>query len=378
MTLWLVMALMTAAAIFAVLWPLGRGTPLRSGTDLAVYRDQLDEIARDSAAGLIGEREAEAARVEVSRRLIAAADAQPAPPAGGADWRRRGAAIAALVLLPLGAAALYLKLGSPQLPGMPLAARQTAQPHQPSMAELVARVEGRLEQHPEDGRGWEVLAPVYLGLGRFDDAVKARRNALRLLGTTAERLADLGEALTAQAGGIVTADAKTAFEQALSQNDKSFKARYFLGLAAEQDGRHDEAAKTWRELIAASPPDAPWLALVRQSLKRIDPNAANAPTAAPAPAATPGPTPEDVAAASQMTPEQRNAMVRTMVARLAERLTHEGSDIEGWLRLIRAYMVLNDRDKARAAADSARKALASEPDKLRRLDEVIKGLGLAS
>ena len=381
MMLWLAMALMTAAAIFAVLWPLGRRAALRSGSDVAVYRDQLDEIARDRAAGLIGEREAEAARVEVSRRLIAAADAAPAAPAAGADRRRRIAAVAALVLLPLGAAGLYLKLGAPQLPGLPHAARQTAQPQQPSMAELISRVEARLEQNPEDGRGWEVLAPVYLGLGRFADAVKARRNALRLLGATAERHADLGEALTAQANGVVTAEAKTVFEQALALDDKSFKARYFVGLAAEQDGRRDEAATTWRNLIAASPPDAPWLALVRQSLQRVDPNAASAPTApapAPAPGATPGPSPEDVAAASQLTPEQRGEMVRGMVTRLAERLAREGSDIEGWLRLIRAYMVLGDRDKARAAAGDARKALAGEPDKLRRVDELTKSLGLES
>src|SRR5436190_24120231 len=123
MTLWLVLALMTAAAIFAVLWPLSRRGPLRAGSDLAVYRDQLEEIERDRAAGLIGEREAEAARVEVSRRLIGAADAQGPSPSAGAPSRRRAAALAALIALPLGAAGLYLHLGSPDLPGQPQAAR---------------------------------------------------------------------------------------------------------------------------------------------------------------------------------------------------------------------------------------------------------------
>src|SRR5436853_7475620 len=113
MMLWLVMVLMTAAAIFAVLWPLARRTPLRSGSDVAVYRDQLDEIERDRAAGLIGEREAEAARIEVSRRLLAAANAVAAPlAADGTVRRRRAAAFAALIMLPLGAASLYLLLGS--------------------------------------------------------------------------------------------------------------------------------------------------------------------------------------------------------------------------------------------------------------------------
>src|SRR5438128_399386 len=123
MALWLVFALMTAAAIFAVLWPLGRvRTPAAEGNDIAVYRDQLEEIARDRAAGLIGEAEAEAARVEVSRRLIAAADTMHAASnVAGGRLRRRVAALAALIVIPLIAAGLYLTLGSPELPGQPLA-----------------------------------------------------------------------------------------------------------------------------------------------------------------------------------------------------------------------------------------------------------------
>jgi cytochrome c-type biogenesis protein CcmH len=371
MTLWFAMGLMTAAAIFAVLWPLGRRSPPRSGSDLAVYKDQLDEVARDQASGIIGEREAEAARVEISRRLLAAADAMPVVPAAGAELRRRIAAVAALVLMPLGAIGAYLALGAPLVPGQPHAERQRVQSDQRPIAELVARVETHLEQNPEDGRGWEVLAPVYVRLGRFDDAVKARRNALRLLGANAVREADLGEALAGLASGIVTAEARAAFERALAHDPNSFKARFFLGLAAEQDGRRADAAAMWRSLLAASPPDAPWLALLRESLARVDPDAAS--TLGPS---APAPSAEDIAAAGQLSPEQRSEMVRSMVERLAARLAREGGDVEGWLRLLRAYMVLGDRDKARAAAADARKALASEPDKLRRVDELIKGLGL--
>jgi cytochrome c-type biogenesis protein CcmH len=367
MMLWLVMALMTAAAIFSVLWPLARRKPLRAGSDVAVYRDQLDEIERDRASGLIAEREAEAARVEVARRLIAAADASAAAPAAGARFRRRAVALCALVLLPLGAAGLYLTLGSHGLPGQPQAARRGQPPEQRSIAELVGRVEAHLEANPEDGRGWEVLAPVYMRLGRFDDAVKARRNVLRLLGANAEREADLGEALTGAANGIVTAEARQAFQRAVSLDAQDVRARYFLGLAAEQDGRPQEAAEAWRKLLAGAPADAAWLGLVRQSLARVDPDAAKSP---------PGPNLEDVEAASQLTPEQRVAMVRGMVDRLAERLKQDGSDVEGWLRLVRAYMVLGDKDKARAAGQDARRALASDPDKLRRMDELIKALAI--
>src|SRR5215470_11618787 len=123
MVLWVLFALMTGAAIFAVLWPLRSGRAAApSGSDLAVYRDQLDEIERDRSAGTIGGAEAEAARVEVSRRLIAAADAAAAASPGmGARtaWRHRSVAIAGLVVLPVGAAVLYLTFGSPNLPGQP-------------------------------------------------------------------------------------------------------------------------------------------------------------------------------------------------------------------------------------------------------------------
>jgi cytochrome c-type biogenesis protein CcmH len=371
MMLWLVMALMTAAAIFAVLWPLSRRIPLNAGSDVAVYRDQLEEIERDCAAGLIGAREAEAARVEVSRRLIAAADAAT-PVFAGSPWRRRATAVVALVLLPLGAAGLYLMLGSPGVPGQPQAARRDLPAEQRSITELVARVEAHLEQNAEDGRGWELLGPVYMRLGRFDDAVKARRNTLRLLGVTAEREADLGEALTAAANGIVTAEAKQAFERALGLNAADFRARYFLGLAAEQDGHPSKAVEVWKDLLASAPTDAPWASFVREQLQRLDPSAVP-PSSSPT---IGGPSADDIAAASELSLEQRLAMVRGMVERLAERLKKDSSDVEGWLRLVRAYMVLGEADKARSAAADARRALAGEPEKLRRMDEVIKGLGL--
>jgi cytochrome c-type biogenesis protein CcmH len=371
MTLWFVMFMMTAAAIFAVLWPLARRNAGTGGSDVEVYRDQLDEIARDQAAGLIGEGEAEAARIEVSRRLLAAADARPARQAGGSPARRRATAHAALIALPIGAVGLYALLGSPGLPGQPQAARRELPAEQRSVAELVGRVEAHLEANPQDGRGWEVIGPVYMWLGRYDDAVKARRNTLRLLGPTGTRESDLGEALTGAANGVVTAEAKAAFERALRLNPDDFRARYFLGLAAEQDGRPKEAAERWRDLLADAPADASWITFVRESLARVDPSAVP-----PAPASPRGPSADDIAAAGELSAEQRTAMVRGMVERLAERLKNDGSDVEGWLRLLRAYMVLGDRDRALAAAGDARRALASEPEKLRQVNEVIKGLGL--
>ena len=375
--LWLVLALMTAAAMFAVLWPLARSRRVDGdASDVVIYRDQLHEIERDRASGTIGTAEADAARVEVSRRLLAAADAQ-APPAADPALRlrhRRWTAVAAFVVIPLGAICVYLVLGSPDLPGQPLAQRFAAPADANSVAGLIARVETHLERNPDDGRGWDVVAPIYMRLGRFDDAIRAYRSALKLEGETADRQASLGEALAGAAGGVITTDAKGAFERALVLDKSNPRAQFYLGLAAEQDGRASEAVDRWQSLIARAPADAPWLAYVREALARVEPSRAQT-QGSGAPAGS-GPSAQDVASAAEMPPSERDQMVRGMVERLAARLSADGSDVEGWLRLMRAYVVLGELGKARAAAADARRALASDPTKLHRIDEGVKNFGL--
>ena len=371
MILWVIFALMTAAAILAVVWPLGRAPrALARGSDLAVYKDQLKEIDSDRASGLIGEAEAEAARLEISRRLLAAAEPPPGPgiAATGSrkSERRRTAAVAALAILTFGPLGFYIALGSPNIPGEPAFARVTTPKGHESIASLVSQVEAHLAASPNDGAGWEVLAPVYTRLGRFDDAVQARKKAVQLNGATATREADLGEAETAAAGGVVTAEAKAAFERAVASDPKEAKARYFLGLAAEQDGRNDEAATIWRSMLAEAPAGAPWAGFIRQALARVS----------GAPVATVEPSSADISAAADMSAGARRDMIRGMVARLADRLHDNGADVEGWLRLVRAYVVLGDRTKAKDAAAEAKRALGERPDDIRRIDDLVKGLGL--
>jgi cytochrome c-type biogenesis protein CcmH len=374
MTLWIILAVMTAAAMLAVLWPLGRkaASMPAGGSELLVYQDQLEEIGRDRNAGVIGSAEAEAARVEVSRRLLAAADTHAAPEAAAqgpmqAMRHRRMAAILGLVailILPLG---LYLELGSPNVPGQPAFARTNTPPNGQSIEGLVSQVEAHLAKNPNDGPGWEVIAPVYLRLGRYDDAVAAWRRAVALNGDNATRYAGLGEALVGTANGVVTDEAKQAFTSAIARDPKEPKARYFLGLADEQDGNRGGAAARWRAMLEDAPAGAPWVGLVRAALGRV--------TGEPVPPAA-GPGDADVAAASGMSDEQRNVMIRGMVAQLSDRLHANGDDVDGWLRLVRAYVVLGDRDKAKGAADDARQALSSRPDDIKRIDDLAKGLGL--
>jgi len=368
MTLLLIFLVMTAAAISAVVWPLtrNRGESGRSGSDIAVYRDQLDEVERDVAAGLIGKTEAEAARVEISRRLIAAADTAPTalsgPSVTSVAWGRGITGFAALLALPALAGGLYLWLGSPQLASAQQEAAGAAASS--SVEDLVAQAEAHLRGNPDNGRGWEILGPVYMRLGRYSDSVTAWRNALQLLGESAERDANLGESLTAEANGVVTAEAKAAFLRAVTLDNTLVTARYYLGLGAEQDGDRAKAAKIWRDLIAEAPKGAKWVADVRDALARVESGSGFAP----------GPGEAKIAAAANQSPEQQSAMIQSMVDRLAARLKQEGSDVEGWLRLVRSYKVLGEPDKVRAAITDAQQALASDRDKLEKLNAGLKSL----
>lgn len=368
MLLWIALASMTAAAALAALWPLAYRRPPGSpvASDVAIYRDQLAEVDRDRERGLIGMPEAEAARIEVSRRLIEADAAAPrsaADPAASA-LRRRVAAGIILGLVPVGGLGVYLALGSPRLPDQPLEARLAVSPETASLEQLVVTVETRLAANPDDGRGWEAIAPVYLRAGRPADARLAYANALRLLGSTPSREAGFGEAAAAAADGVVTADAKAAFTRARAADPGSAKARYFLGLAKDQDGDHAGALAEWGSLLAAQPAGSPLADFLRAEIARVG--------AAPGP----GPTADAVAAAGDMAPADRRRMIEGMVEGLAGRLHGGGGGVDDWLKLVRAYSVLGETAKAVAAASEARKALATSPQAVEAVDALVKSLGL--
>lgn len=365
MSLWFLFALMTIAAVFAVLLPLGRGSrAVQGGSETLVYKDQLTEVARDAQAGLIGVSEAEAARVEIGRRLLAASASEQSERQVASRSVRRAVSIVALVGLPLVAAGFYLQLGSPMLADFPLNERMRSVAATDSLDRLVAQVETALEKNPTDGRGWSVLAPVLMKLGRFDDAVRAYRNSIAYNGDSAVRRSDLGEAIAAAANGVITTDAKSEFERALALDAQDVKARYFTALAAEQDGRTKEAGNIWRAMLASAPQDAPWKPLVQAALARI--GGVSAPQISD----------QTIASADGMAADDRATMIRGMVDRLAARLKTEGEDVEGWLRLVRAYMVLGETEKAKTTLAAARAAVTKNPERLRQLNDGLKSLGL--
>ncbi|HEX8167767.1 MAG TPA: c-type cytochrome biogenesis protein CcmI [Beijerinckiaceae bacterium] len=351
MAIWVIFALMTGAAVLAVLWPLSRA-PARAAderVETKFYRDQIAEIARDEERGLLSPAEAEAARTEAGRRLLRATAA--APPSSGdamgepALRRRRAVSAIALSVVPLLALAIYGAYGSPQLPSQPLAARLEAEPQRVDVAAAVQRIEAHLAAHPDDGRGWEVVAPVYLRVGRFDDAARAYRSAIRLLGETAARLTAFGEALVGAQDGVVSADARAALEKALALEPANPKASFYLAQAAEQDGDPGKARGYYAGLIARSPPDAPWLPLVRERMAKL-----------PAP--------------------DREAAIRGMVEGLAARLEAGGGSADEWSRLVRSYAVLGEREKAILALDKARRAVAESTPQRDSLDALARELRL--
>lgn len=370
--LWIVLALLTGAAVFSVLLPLARANAARmdAPTDAAFYEAQMAEIDRDLQRGLMSPADADSARAEAGRRLLGAAKTQGVAK-GSSATARRVAAVAAIVVMPAIALALYARLGSPDLPDQPLTARLSQQPEKLALADALARIESHLAANPDDGKGYEIVAPVYLRIGRAEDAQRAYDNAIRLLGESAARRAGRAEAQVYAASGVVTAGARKDFESAVALDPKHNVARYYLGLAAEQDGDRKKALAIWTQLLAEAPPGATWAKGLRARVAEIDPSAAQ-----PEQPAAGAPQGEAAAAIAAMPEQDRQQAIRGMVDNLAARLIKESGDVEGWLRLVRAYSVLKESDKAREALANARKGLASDAAALARIDALARELGL--
>jgi cytochrome c-type biogenesis protein CcmH len=369
MLFWALAALLTVTCVATALYPLLRNTEAQEAEpnhDLAIYKDQLAELERDREAGLIAAGDAESARIEISRRILASAGQTQGVTVNA---RLRGvAALAVAAMVPVISWGAYAYLGSPEMPDQPIAAR-TDRPAAP-IQDMIAQAEAHLSKNPDDGRGWDVLAPIYARLGRYGEAANAYRKALDLNGETAARLSGLGEALTGQANGAVNAEAKTAFERALSYEPNEPKARLFLAVASAREGRPGEARESLKSLLAAAPPDADWVPAVRGVLASLDPAKADGKVAT-------GPSQDQMDAAAQMNSGDRVAMIEGMVAGLAERLKANPDDIESWQRLMRSYVVLQKQEDARKAFADAQNAFKGNEEKLAAIRTFAKELGLS-
>ena len=391
MLLWIILACLTAIVLLVLLRPLASvGSDDRSvdAFDSAVYRDQLGEIESDRARGLIGEEEAEAARVEIARRLLAADSKAEASAGISSDTgRARAATIAVAVALPLLALGLYIVYGSPRLPDQPLAARLQDPSSDQNLEALVARVETRLREHPEEGEGWDVIAPVYMGWQRHADAADAYAQAIRLLGESAKRLSGQGQALVLANNGVVTEEARRALERAVALDQTLLEPRILLAIAKEQDGQFQAAIEGWRALLDKAPKDAPWREMVEKKIVTAEAHLASKPMTEAEGSTSQqlekGPGEADLAAsqnpaAQNMNLAERQAMIETMVQRLATKLDQDGGDLAGWLKLVRAYSVLERKADALKALERAKSQFSGDAEALQQLDALAAALGLKS
>ena len=363
------LALITLAVLAAIAFPLLRGAraaPERAQYDRAVYRDQMSELERDVARGLIGEREAQSARLEIQRRMLASdAAATPPPP------NRRPTPALAVVLCVLIAgvsAALYLRLGSPELPDRPFASRvlpgaeaQSGQQH--NVHEAVAALAARLKTNPNDREGWLLLARTMATLNDYAQSLDAYKHAVALGADGPDVMSGYGEMLVLSSDGIVTPAAHAAFAAAVAKDPKDDVSRYYLALADAQAGEPRRAIDAWLKLAAESQEGSP---MRDEVIRRITdtaknnglpvpalPPAAPAQTAAASPAAGTGN--DAMEAMANLPPEQRDKAIRGMVEKLAAQLQANPNDAEGWMQLGRSYGVLGDADKASDAFGHAAK-----------------------
>lgn len=393
MLFWVIAAVMTALVTLALIGPVMRSRNSTSDApelhDMEVYRDQLAEVDRDLSDGLIDAAQAEVARTEISRRLLSASrKSKSAEPSEARNSRlRQVAAIAVAVFMPLVAVTAYLELGRPDLPQLPLSARLQEDPENTDLPMLVARAEQHLAENPDDGRGWSVLAPIYLRLERFADSAEAFRKTIALLGPTPERLTNLGEALISAGGGLVTEEAKLAFQTARELDPNDPRPQFFLAVGLAQAGKQAEARAAFDAMIASAPEGAPWIAAVEAQIAALDSPAGtiSGPVSGPASggqvagAAAPGnPTAADIAAANDMSPEERQAMIASMIRSLEARLGSDPDNIDGWLRLVRSHVVTGNRDKAQAVLERAFAVFATESAEKQSLNAIAREFGLVA
>ncbi len=374
MLFWILVAILTAAVAAVLLLPLLRAAASAEAPqshDVEVYRDQLEELKRDEKNGLISGEDADFARAEVARRLLAATDAvKAAAPVQIVKRGNRLAQMAVILILPAVGLCLYLRIGNPDVPDAPLAAR-LANPGD-DMNILIARAEQQLVTNPEDGAGWDVLAPIYYRSGRLEQAATAFRNALRILGATPVRLGGYAESLIALSGGLVTNEARDALQKLLVIEPDDPRAQFYLALALKQEGKAPEALAAFEQIVRTSPAGAPWLPLVNEHIADLKIPAAGQQAGTP----LGNPTNEDIAAAKDMTTGDRTAMIEGMVGSLAEKLKTDPKNFEGWMRIIRSYAVLGQKDKAGDALKQGLSVFPADGDEGKQLLALAGELGL--
>lgn len=407
MTFWIIVALMALAVAALLALALLRGRSLQepaAAYDLRVYRDQLAGVDKDLARGVIDTADAERIRTEISRRILAADTQVKAEESAGSRAGRMNLSVAIVfgVALIVGSLGLYRSLGAPGYGDLPLSLRiemaeanRTSRPAQAEVearmppapkpqidenyARLLEQLRSTVAERPDDIQGHALLAQHEANTGDLVAAYKAKARVIELLQdeASARDYTEQAEMMVMAAGGYVSPEAEAALSIALKLDPGHGPARYYWGQFLNQVGRPDLAFQLWEQTLAQSAPDAPWAAAIREQIANIafragveyEAPAESAPTVS-------GPSAEDMQAASEMTAEERQEMIRGMVSRLSDRLATDGGSPEEWARLIGALGVLGETERAQAILDEARQDYADNPQALELVNEAAARTGL--
>ena len=380
MGFWLIISVMVVPTVLLLVRPLLRATAsvgLRPDYDLVVYREQLKDLKVDNERGVLSERDYKSSRVEIERRMLAAGSSRDLLTHSDPPTTRRGWRPAAIlcVAVPLCTAFLYYKLGSPEIEDQPFSEGEVVADRQVTDSEFdeaIASLTSRLANNPNDLEGWVLLARTYAFMERFSESVSAYQEASVLAPTNVDVLISLAQSIVVSRDGRVTPSAKGEFEKVLRLDPGNKIARFFLGLEREQAGDLGAAFKIWSDLSADSGAEDLWLPELRARLRVLAEELDRQPDdlemarennnrseVEDAKMDTPGPSAEDVAAAGEMTADERGEMIRGMVERLAARLEEEPNDVEGWKKLGNARRVLGELLEAEQAYG---RALGIDPD----------------
>ena len=400
MAFWLVVAVLTALVVALVVRPffVNRDQKRSADYDVEVYKSQLRELDKEREEGLISNQEADAAKSEIAKRLLAAdAKRQTETGAGASTAGHRLFGLSVAAAVPLSAVLIYMALGEPGAPDVPYASRaaelaqaQSArETEQGNLAEMAQRLSERLESEPGDVEGWLLLARTYMTLSRFADAAVTFAKAGELAPENPAILSAMGEAIVFKSEGIVTPEAVSAFTRARAAGGTDPRSDFYLAEAEYQAGNRQVALDALVKLAWTAEPGAPWLTAVRSRVIAIAeelgqdgaslvPNAVEPPSALAQGGEQPGPTAEDVEAAQDLSPEERQAMVSMMVNNLASRLEENPMDFQGWMRLIRARTVMGNMERAQSDLDRALEVFARAPVPRAQLIQLAGEVGLTA
>jgi len=407
MTLWIILTGLTSvAAVLLTITLVRRVPPPISGREraTALWRAQIAEIDHEVEQGSLNPEEAGSARAEVERRIVAAAKEQ-GPETQVSSEKFRLVTVAAVVgWIVAGATGLYAYVGRPDLPaaefqpqaaaalspGVSTTSMATSDPATVAgdVDDMITGLSDRLAANPDDADGWQMLGWSYFNTQRYREASEAYAKAVAITGDDSELLSLYGETLVRAADGMVTDQALEMFDKAVTLNGSDARARFFQGMAIEQQGDPAAAIEAWITLLNSAPPGADWAASVEQRIRELA-AAENIPLEGRLPETSdtvasltpsqpaPAPTADDVSAAMQMAPDDRQTMIRGMVDKLQARLEDEPNDVDGWIRLMRSRLVLGEEDAANAAFRRASEVFANAPVPKARISAAAGDMGLS-